>query len=194
MMFMDSSEPFSMKVTGLGVLLFLFVLLAGCVKHSETLSPNPVPASKSGAVSIIPPSEEPAESDDPEPVVSNEEVTGSNVNRVVNEPVHEGQRTSESTNEEPAISLDELIERLKNTEAIGLFTKLAIRSDVLDFKSSIDDYRKKGELERYVGHLRDHFDGLVLKILALLERDPVLSKDIHHARESIWKSFLEAKS
>jgi len=94
----------------------------------------------------------------------------------------------------PEIGMDELVERLKKTEAIGVFTKLAIRSDVLDFKTSIDTYRKKGELERYLGHLRDHFDGLLLKILALLERDPSLSKDIQHARESIWRSFLEAKS
>ena len=92
------------------------------------------------------------------------------------------------------ISMDELVERLKKTEAIGVFTKLAIRSDVLDFKESIDTYRKKGELEKYIAHLRDHFDGLLLKILALLERDPPLSRDIQHARESIWRSFLEAKS
>ena len=94
----------------------------------------------------------------------------------------------------PKISLDELVERLKATEAIGVLTKLTIRSDVMDFKASVDSYRKKGKLEQYIDRLRDHFDGLLLKIMALLERDPDLSRDIQMARESIWKSLVEATS
>ena len=104
------------------------------------------------------------------------------------------QAAQKSVPNKPAISMEELVERLKETEAIGVFTKLAIRSDVLDFKESINTYRKKKKLESYIGHLRERFDGLLLKILALLERDPPLSRDIQHARESIWRSFLEAKS
>ncbi|MDT8375976.1 MAG: hypothetical protein RQ867_04460 [Mariprofundaceae bacterium] len=94
----------------------------------------------------------------------------------------------------PEISMEQLIERLKNTEAIGFLTKLAIRSDVLDFKQSVESYRKQGVLEENAEMLRGYFNGLLLKILALLERDPALSRDIHLARESIWKSLVEAKS
>lgn len=104
------------------------------------------------------------------------------------------QVAQKSVPNKPEISMEDLVERLKETEAIGVFTKLAIRSDVLDFKESINTYRKKKKLENDIGHLRERFDGLLLKILALLERDPPLSRDIQHARESIWRSFLEAKS
>jgi len=89
------------------------------------------------------------------------------------------------------LGLEQLVERLKKTEAIGFLTKLAIRSDVLDFKKAVESYRKRGENTET---LRSRFDGLVLKILALLEHDPDLSKDIHFARESIWKSLVEVKS
>jgi len=94
----------------------------------------------------------------------------------------------------PEITVEELIERLKKTEAIGFLTKLAIRADVLDFKKSVELYRKRGALKETVDTLKSRFNGLMLKIMALLERDPPLSKDIYSARESIWKSLVEAKS
>jgi hypothetical protein len=92
------------------------------------------------------------------------------------------------------LDLEQLVARLKKTEAIGFLTKLAIRSDVLDFRKSVESYRKRKSFEENAEMLRGHFNGLLLKILALLEHDPVLSRDIHLARESIWKSFVEVKS
>ncbi|MCF7822065.1 MAG: hypothetical protein K9M17_06450 [Mariprofundaceae bacterium] len=94
----------------------------------------------------------------------------------------------------PEITIEQLTERLKETEAIGFLTKLAIRSDVLDFRQSVESYRKRGSFEANAEKLRGYFNGLLLKILALLERDPALSRDIYLARESIWKSLVEAKS
>lgn len=90
--------------------------------------------------------------------------------------------------------MDQLIERLKNTDSIGFITKLAIRSDVMDFKAVVDRYKKRNELEQKKQELRSQFDGLLLKILALLERDPQLSEDIYTAKETIWKSFMEVKA
>ncbi|MDX8403686.1 MAG: hypothetical protein R8K54_04680, partial [Mariprofundaceae bacterium] len=94
----------------------------------------------------------------------------------------------------PELGLEQLVERLKKTKAIGFITKLAIRSDVFDFKESIESYRKKKVFEDNVEELRGRFNGLLLKILALLDSDPVLSRDIYLARDSIWKSFVEVKS
>jgi len=175
------------------VLLSLFLLLAGCMKHSENVSSSNVSTSglQSASTTL---SEEPTDRSDENVLVEASEPSENQTDVVLNKPLPKEKSQPKSVMIIPEISLDELVERLKKTEAIGMFTKLAIRSDVLDFKASIDDYRKKGELERYAGHLRDHFDGLLLKILTLLERDPALSKDIQHARESIWRSFLEAKS
>jgi len=92
------------------------------------------------------------------------------------------------------ISLESLVERLKNSDAIGFLTKLAIRSDVLDFQALVASHRKMGTFEENRELLRSRFDGLVLKILALLARDPELSREIYLARGSIWKSLIGVKS
>lgn len=103
----------------------------------------------------------------------------------------EGERKGAKPFTPPQINLSQLVERLKQTDAIGFLTKLTIRSDVLEFKESVDAYRRNGGLSRHLDTLRGQFDGLLLKIMALLDRDPALSKDIYYARESIWRSILE---
>ncbi|MDQ7011358.1 MAG: hypothetical protein Q9M29_06005 [Mariprofundaceae bacterium] len=92
------------------------------------------------------------------------------------------------------LDMDMLVERLKQTRAIGFFTKLAIRNDVMDLIVLIDNYRKKSVLESKLNDVRARFEGLFLKIVALLENDPDLSRDIYLAREKIWKSLLEVKA
>jgi len=92
------------------------------------------------------------------------------------------------------LDMDMLVERLKQTRAIGFFTKLAIRNDVMDLIVLIDNYRKKSVLGSKLDDVRARFDGLFLKIVALLEDDPDLSRDIYLARERIWKSLLEVKA
>lgn len=87
-----------------------------------------------------------------------------------------------------------LKERLKNTDAIGFFTKLAIRNDIVDLMDKIKKYRKKSLLKIKMKEIRSSFDGLLLKIIALLRDDPILSRDLYVGRESIWESLLEVKA
>ncbi|MDX8407448.1 MAG: hypothetical protein R8L58_03580 [Mariprofundaceae bacterium] len=94
----------------------------------------------------------------------------------------------------PKINLAMLTERLKNTDAIGVFTKLAIRSDIMDLKDDIARYRQKSLLQSKMKEVRERFDGLLLKIMALLDGDPDLSHDLYSARESIWESLLGVKA
>jgi len=93
-----------------------------------------------------------------------------------------------------SISMDELVERLKASKAIGFFTKLAIRSDVLDFQAEVIKMRKKKLLKAQMPNIKASFNGLLLKIMALLENDPDLSKKIYLARHSILKSLLEVQT
>ncbi len=93
-----------------------------------------------------------------------------------------------------SISMDELVERLKASKAIGFFTKLAIRSDVLDFQAKVIKTRKKKQLEVQMPNIKASFNGLLLKIMALLENDPDLSKKIYSARHSILQSLLEVQT
>jgi len=89
--------------------------------------------------------------------------------------------------------MDGLIERLKQSDAIGMFTKLALRSDAMDVMDVVKAYRKH---DKHVSldDVRARFDGLLLKVLALLDNDPALSGDINMAREDIWRSLMEVKA
>lgn len=165
----------------LGLLLSLFAFesaLADCVKQREAVASR---------ASVI-------ESDR----VDLERIEPGLKKSVKGEPVTTAKippdTTQETVAEPPELGLEQLVERLKKTEAIGFLTKLAIRSDVLDFRKSVESYRKRGAFEENAEMLRSHFNGLILKILALLERDQPLSRDVHLARESIWKSLVEVKS
>ena len=90
-----------------------------------------------------------------------------------------------------AFDLDMLTERLKQTSAIGVFTKLAINSDATDLIDAVKKYRQLAVLQTKLAEVRSRFDGLVIKILALLEDDPQLARDIYVAREQIWSNLLE---
>lgn len=92
------------------------------------------------------------------------------------------------------IDVGKLIQRLKDSRAIGFFTKLAIRGDILDLKHKVDRYRQEGTLEEHLQEVRREFDGLLLKIMALLEADPTLSRDVYLARDQIWSNLLETKT
>jgi len=93
-----------------------------------------------------------------------------------------------------AVDFKVLEQRLKNTDAIGFFTKLAIRNDIIDLMDKIKKYRENSKLKTKMKEIRVSFDGLLLKIIALLEGDPDLSRDLYVGRESIWESLLEVKA
>jgi len=92
-----------------------------------------------------------------------------------------------------SVSMDELVEGLKESKAIGFFTKLAIRSDVIGFRDNVKKIRKKNQLKDKMKSVKANFDGLLLKIMTLLEKDPNLSKKIYLGRHSIFKSLLEVQ-
>ena len=92
------------------------------------------------------------------------------------------------------VDFEVLKARLKGTHAIGFFTKIAIRNDIVDLMDRIKTYRKHAILRDKIEEIRASFDGLLLKIVALLEDDPDLSRDLYVGRETIWKSLLEVKA
>ncbi|MBL4759819.1 MAG: hypothetical protein JKY80_03060 [Mariprofundaceae bacterium] len=115
---------------------------------------------------------------------------------VVTEPVQQEVRAVQGKIVEDctSISMDELVEGLKESKAIGFFTKLAIRSDVLGFRDKVKKIRRNNQLKDKMENIKANFDGLLLKIMALLEKDPDLSKKIYLGRHSIFKSLLEVQA
>jgi len=86
----------------------------------------------------------------------------------------------------PPLDLKALETRLKETKAIGVFTKLAVKNQVDDLLQQFRAYYQ-GKLKTTLTELRRSYDLLVLKVLALLQdADPPLASAIAASRESIW--------
>ncbi len=87
---------------------------------------------------------------------------------------------------EPPLDLASLEQRLKDTKAIGMLTKITLKNQVDDL---LDQFRAfyQGKLRVTLAELRRSYDLLVLKVLALLQdSDPPLAAAIAASREAIW--------
>ena len=86
----------------------------------------------------------------------------------------------------PPLDLQSLEARLKATPAIGVFTKLTLKNQIDDLLAQFRAYYR-GQLKLSLAALRQSFDRLVVKVLALLQdADPALALAIDASRESIW--------
>ncbi|HEX4522400.1 MAG TPA: hypothetical protein VH704_02685 [Casimicrobiaceae bacterium] len=86
----------------------------------------------------------------------------------------------------PPLDLKALETQLKETNAIGVMTKLSIKNQVDDLLSQFRAFYQ-GKLKITLAELRRPFDLLVLKLLSLLQdSDPTLAAAIVASREAIW--------
>jgi hypothetical protein len=86
----------------------------------------------------------------------------------------------------PPLDLESLEQRLKETNAIGLLTKLSLKNQVDDLLEQFRDYYQ-GRLKTTLAELRQLYELLLMKTLSLLQDgDPALAKAINRSREAIW--------
>jgi hypothetical protein len=93
----------------------------------------------------------------------------------------------------PPLDLNSLKERLKDTSAIGLLTKITLKNQVDDL---LDQFRAfyQGKLKTTLADLRRSYELLVMKVLALLQdSDPPLATAIVASREQIWGILADPK-
>jgi hypothetical protein len=86
----------------------------------------------------------------------------------------------------PTLDLAALEARLRGTKAIGMFTKIAIKNQVDDL---LDQFREhySGRVKTSLVALRQPYDRLILKVLALLQDgDPDLARAVVASREPMW--------
>ncbi len=86
----------------------------------------------------------------------------------------------------PPLDLASLEQRLKDTKAIGVLTKITLKNQVDDL---LDQFRAyyQGKLKIELADLRRSYDLLVLKVLSLLQdSDQALATAIAASREAIW--------
>lgn len=87
---------------------------------------------------------------------------------------------------EPPLDLTALIARLRDTDAIGMFTKLALKNQVDDLLKQFHKHYQGGQ-HIDVASLRQPYNMLLLKVLALIQDgDPPLARSISGSREAIW--------
>ena len=86
----------------------------------------------------------------------------------------------------PPLDLKSLEQRLKETNAIGVLTKLSLKNQVDDLLEQFRDYYQ-GRLKTTLAELRRPYELLLMKALSLLQDgDPALAKAIYASREAIW--------
>ena len=89
------------------------------------------------------------------------------------------------------LDLTTLEQRLRDTKAIGVFTKLSLKNQVDDLLAEFREFHQKRD-QTMLGRLRQAFDLLVLKVLSLLQDgDPTLARDVSSSREALWNILID---
>jgi hypothetical protein len=92
---------------------------------------------------------------------------------------------------EPPLDVAALQARLRDTKAIGVLTKLALKNQVDDLLKQFQAHYRSGQ-KAGVAALRQPYDMLVLKVLSLLQdSDPALARTISASREAIWSILAD---
>jgi len=93
----------------------------------------------------------------------------------------------------PALDLNTLTEQLKETKAIGLFTKLTLKNQVDDLLDQFREYYH-GRAKVTKTDLRRSYDLLLMKVLSLVQdKDPTLASAIVFSRDAIWDLLADPK-
>jgi hypothetical protein len=91
----------------------------------------------------------------------------------------------------PALDLKSLETRLRETKAIGIFTKLSLKNQVDDLLSQLQAFHQ-GKGGSKLPELRQSYDLLMMKVLSpLQDSDPSLARDIVTSREAIWSMLAD---
>lgn len=90
------------------------------------------------------------------------------------------------------LDLEDLEKKLRETRALGVFTKLALKNDIDDFVADVRSFheRRVGELAQ----LRERFELLLMKVLSLLQdKERELAEEIARSREALWNLLADPR-
>ena len=106
-------------------------------------------------------------------------------------PASTGASVTPPSPAKPPLDLNALEARLRETDAIGMFTKIALKNQVEDLLDQFRDYYA-GKVKTSLAELRPPYDRLLLKVLALLQdEDPDLARAIVDSREPMWSILAD---
>jgi len=91
----------------------------------------------------------------------------------------------------PPLDLKGLQQRLRDTRAIGLFTKLSLKNQVDDLLAQFKAFHQ-GLPGVTIGQLRQKYELLLMKVVTLLQDgDPALASAVSSSREAIWELLTD---
>jgi hypothetical protein len=94
----------------------------------------------------------------------------------------------------PALDLKALEQRLRDTHAIGVFTKLSLKNQVDDLLAQFKAFYR-GQSQITLAQLRQKYEVLLMKAVSVLQdNDPQLASAISSSREAIWNVLADPKS
>jgi len=177
-------KPFLLLVE----LLLVFVATTDC--HAGDFAPPKAGTTQDGIVAV--------ESFDRPPVPSTTPSTGQGINtppaKVLAEPVLKKDGAPPALGKQtasPPLDLPSLEKRLRETKAIGVFTKITLKNQVDDLVNQFREYHG-GRGKTNVAELRQRYNLLLLKLLSLLQdSDTTLAHTIVASREAIWSILID---
>ncbi len=88
-------------------------------------------------------------------------------------------------------SIANLVARIRETGAIGFFTKLALKNQIDDLLSEFREFHARVN-DTEISLLNDRFNLLLMKVITLLQDDDSkLFQDIVNAREFLWMNLAD---
>ena len=164
-----------MSHAGLVRLMLLAACTGACVaSRSLMAAPPPAEVAPSPAVTTPVPGAEPQKPPQPDAATST--------------PPPEPVATA------PVLNLSELEQRLRDTRAIGLFTKLSLKNQVDDLLAQFKAFHQR-QSSISLGQLRQRYELLLMKVVSLLQDgDPRLASAVFSSREAIWMVLTDPKS
>ncbi len=93
----------------------------------------------------------------------------------------------------PTLDLASLEQRLRDTRAIGVFTKLSLKNQVDDLLDSFRGFHQ-GHIPPTLSALRQSYELLLMKVVTLLQNgDPQLASAVSASRDAIWALLEDPK-
>lgn len=92
---------------------------------------------------------------------------------------------------EKPLDIESLKQSLRDTKAIGVFSKLALRNQMDDLILQFRVHHARSQ-NNDIASLRPPYNMLVMKVLALVQDgDPALARTIAGSREALWRTLAD---
>lgn len=91
------------------------------------------------------------------------------------------------------LDLTSLEQRLRDTRAIGVFTKLSLKNQVDDLLAALKAFHQ-GRIPPTLSALRQSYELLLMKVVTLLQNgDPDLASAVSASRDALWELLSDPR-